>query len=321
MNENQKQEIKMPFNVDDFFTTQEQRDEDKKEKVEEIDIDLIDNFKNHPFKVEENDELKALEESIKVSGVLSPVIVRRKENNRFEMLSGHRRKLASQLLGLNKLPCIIKDLSDDEATIFMVDSNLQREKLLPSEKAFAYKMKYDALKHQRKIPANQLDSSVRQVVAVVRSDDLLGDEQGDSGRQVQRYIRLTFLIPELLTMVDNNELDLKPKMAMSPAVEISFLKENEQLWLLDVIEKNESTPSHAQAITFKEMSKCGTLTKEEIEKQMLQLKPNQVEKFKIDEKKLYTVIPKNVKRENIEEFVLKACEFYSKHLKNRELER
>ena len=321
MNENQKQEIKMPFNVDDFFTTQEQRDEDKKEKVEEIDIDLIDNFKNHPFKVEENDELKALEESIKVSGVLSPVIVRRKENNRFEMLSGHRRKLASQLLGLNKLPCIIKDLSDDEATIFMVDSNLQREKLLPSEKAFAYKMKYDALKHQRKIPANQLDSSVRQVVAVVRSDDLLGDEQGDSGRQVQRYIRLTFLIPELLTMVDNNELDLKPKMAMSPAVEISFLKENEQLWLLDVIEKNESTPSHAQAITFKEMSKCGTLTKEEIEKQMMQLKPNQVEKFKIDEKKLYTVIPKNVKRENIEEFVLKACEFYSKHLKNRELER
>ena len=321
MNENQKQEIKMPFNVDDFFTTQEQRDENKKEKVEEIDIDLIDNFKNHPFKVEENDELKALEESIKVSGVLSPVIVRRKENNRFEMLSGHRRKLASQLLGLNKLPCIIKDLSDDEATIFMVDSNLQREKLLPSEKAFAYKMKYDALKHQRKIPANQLDSSVRQVVAVVRSDDLLGDEQGDSGRQVQRYIRLTFLIPELLTMVDNNELDLKPKMAMSPAVEISFLKENEQLWLLDVIEKNESTPSHAQAITFKEMSKCGTLTKEEIEKQMLQLKPNQVEKFKIDEKKLYTVIPKNVKRENIEEFVLKACEFYSKHIKNRELER
>ena len=321
MNENQKQEIKMPFNVDDFFTTQEQRDEDKKEKVEEIDIDLIDNFKNHPFNVEENDELKALEESIKVSGVLSPVIVRRKDDNRYEMLSGHRRKLASQLLGLNKLPCIIKDLSDDEATIFMVDSNLQREKLLPSEKAFAYKMKYDALKHQRKIPANQLDSSVRQVVAVVRSDDLLGDEQGDSGRQVQRYIRLTFLIPELLTMVDNNELDLKPKMAMSPAVEISFLKENEQLWLLDVIEKNESTPSHAQAITFKEMSKCGTLTKEEIEKQMMQLKPNQVEKFKIDEKKLYTVIPKNVKRENIEEFVLKACEFYSKHLKNRELER
>lgn len=317
MNENQKQEIKMPFNVDDFFTTQEQRDEDKKEKVEEIDIDLIDNFKNHPFKVEENDELKALEESIKVSGVLSPVIVRRKENNRFEMLSGHRRKLASQLLGLNKLPCIIKDLSDDEATIFMVDSNLQREKLLPSEKAFAYKMKIEAISHQGK----RTDLTFSQLGKKLNSYEEVSNNIGESRNQIHRYIRLTFLIPELLTMVDNNELDLKPKMAMSPAVEISFLKENEQLWLLDVIEKNESTPSHAQAITFKEMSKCGTLTKEEIEKQMMQLKPNQVEKFKIDEKKLYTVIPKNVKRENIEEFVLKACEFYSKHLKNRELER
>ncbi len=317
MNENQKQEIKMPFNVDDFFTTQEQRDDDKKEKVEEIDIDLIDNFKNHPFKVEENDELKALEESIKVSGVLSPVIVRRKENNRFEMLSGHRRKLASQLLGLNKLPCIIKDLSDDEATIFMVDSNLQREKLLPSEKAFAYKMKIEAISHQGK----RTDLTFSQLGKKLNSYEEVSNNIGESRNQIHRYIRLTFLIPELLTMVDNNELDLKPKMAMSPAVEISFLKENEQLWLLDVIEKNESTPSHAQAITFKEMSKCGTLTKEEIEKQMLQLKPNQVEKFKIDEKKLYTVIPKNVKRENIEEFVLKACEFYSKHLKNRELER
>ena len=130
----------MSFNVDDFFTTQEQRDEDKKEKVEEINIDLIDNFKNHPFKVEENDELKALEESIKVSGVLSPVIIRKKDDNRYEMLSGHRRKLASELLGLNTIPCIVRNLSDDEATIFMVDSNLQREKLLPSEKAFAYKM-------------------------------------------------------------------------------------------------------------------------------------------------------------------------------------
>ena len=317
MNENQKQEIKMPFNVDDFFTTQEQRDEDKKEKVEEIDIDLIDNFKNHPFKVEENDELKALEESIKVSGVLSPVIVRRKENNRFEMLSGHRRKLASQLLGLNKLPCIIKDLSDDEATIFMVDSNLQREKLLPSEKAFAYKMKIEAISHQGK----RTDLTFSQLGKKLNSYEEVSNNIGESRNQIHRYIRLTFLIPELLTMVDNNELDLKPKMAMSPAVEISFLKENEQLWLLDVIEKNEATPSHTQAITFKEMSRCGNLTKEEIEKQMMQLKPNQVEKFKIDEKKLYTVIPKNVKRENIEEFVLKACEFYSKHLKNRELER
>ena len=316
MNESQKQEIKMSFNVDDFFTTQEQRDEEKKEKVEEINIDLIDNFKNHPFKVEENDELKALEESIKVSGVLSPVIVRKKDDNRYEMLSGHRRKLASELLGLNTIPCIVRNLSDDEATIFMVDSNLQREKLLPSEKAFAYKMKLEAMSHQGKN-----DITCGQVGHKLKTREIIGEESSDSGRQVQRYIRLTFLIPELLQMVDNNEFDIKPKMAMSPAVEISYLKENEQLWILDVIEKNESTPSHAQSITFKEMSRSGSLTKDEIEKQMLQLKPNQVEKFKIDEKKLYTVIPKNVKRENIEDFVMKACEFYSRHLKNREHER
>ena len=317
MSENQKQEIKMSFNVDDFFTTQEQRDEEKKEKVEEINIDLIDNFKNHPFKVEENDELKALEESIKVSGVLSPVIVRKKDDNRYEMLSGHRRKLASELLGLNTIPCIVRNLSDDEATIFMVDSNLQREKLLPSEKAFAYKMKLDAISHQGK----RTDLTFSQVGKRLNSYEEVSNNIGESRNQIHRYIRLTFLIPELLQMVDNNEFDIKPKMAMSPAVEISYLKENEQLWLLDVIEKNESTPSHAQSITFKEMSRSGNLTKDEIEKQMLQLKPNQVEKFKIDEKKLYTVIPKNVKRENIEDFVMKACEFYSRHLKNREHER
>ena len=317
MSENQKQEIKMSFNVDDFFTTQEQRDEEKKEKVEEINIDLIDNFKNHPFKVEENDELKALEESIKVSGVLSPVIVRKKDDNRYEMLSGHRRKLASELLGLNTIPCIVRNLSDDEATIFMVDSNLQREKLLPSEKAFAYKMKLDAISHQGK----RTDLTFSQVGKRLNSYEEVSNNIGESRNQIHRYIRLTFLIPELLQMVDNNEFDIKPKMAMSPAVEISYLKENEQLWILDVIEKNESTPSHAQSITFKEMSRSGSLTKDEIEKQMLQLKPNQVEKFKIDEKKLYTVIPKNVKRENIEDFVMKACEFYSRHLKNREHER
>ena len=317
MSENQKQEIKMSFNVDDFFTTQEQRDEEKKEKVEEINIDLIDNFKNHPFKVEENDELKALEESIKVSGVLSPVIVRKKDDNRYEMLSGHRRKLASELLGLNTIPCIVRNLSDDEATIFMVDSNLQREKLLPSEKAFAYKMKLDAISHQGK----RTDLTFSQVGKRLNSYEEVSNNIGESRNQIHRYIRLTFLIPELLQMVDNNEFDIKPKMAMSPAVEISYLKENEQLWILDVIEKNESTPSHAQSITFKEMSRSGSLTKDEIEKQMLQLKPNQVEKFKIDEKKLYTVIPKNVKRENIEDFVMKACEFYSRHLKNKEHER
>ena len=204
MNEQKKkQEIPIGFNLDDFYTTQEQRDEEKKEKIEEIDISLIDNFKNHPFKVLENEELNSLEESIKNNGLMEAVIVRPKEDGRYEMVSGHRRLLACKKLGLEKIQSIVRNLSNDEATIYMVDSNLHREKLLPSEKAFAYKMKYEALKHQRKTTANQLDSTVRQVGAVVRSDDLLGDEHGDSGRQVQRYIRLTNLIPKLLQMVDN----------------------------------------------------------------------------------------------------------------------
>ena len=208
MNEKKKQEIPMPFKFDDFFTTQEQRDDAVKEKIEEIDISLIDNFKDHPFKVLDNDDMKSLKESIKTSGVLSPVIIREKEDGRYEMLSGHRRMFACKSLGIDKIKCIIKNLSDDEATIFMVDSNLQREKLLPSEKAFAYKMKYDALKHQGRT-SQQLDTTLRQVVTKFRSDDLIGEEHGESGRQVQRYIRLTYLIPELLDMVDNSEIKNK----------------------------------------------------------------------------------------------------------------
>ena len=176
MNEKKKQEIPMPFKFDDFFTTQEQRDDAVKEKIEEIDISLIDNFKDHPFKVLDNDDMKSLKESIKTSGILSPVIIREKEDGRYEMLSGHRRMFACKSLGIDKVKCIIKNLSDDEATIFMVDSNLQREKLLPSEKAFAYKMKYEALKHQRKDTVNQPDTEVRQVGTVVRSDNILSDE-------------------------------------------------------------------------------------------------------------------------------------------------
>ena len=256
MNEKKKQEIPIPFNLDDFYTTQEQRDEDSKEKIEDIDISLIDNFKDHPFKVIDNDELESLKESIKVNGVLSPAIIRKKSDDRYEMISGHRRKYASEQLGLNTMPCVIKDLSDDEATIFMVDSNLQREKLLPSEKAFAYKMKYEALKHQRKNVANQHDASVRQVGAVVRSDNIIGEEHGDSGRQVQRYIRLTYLIPELLNLVDNSEIKDKdlPSIALTPAVELSYLKEEEQRLVFDYIDCNLVTPSQSQAIQLRELS-------------------------------------------------------------------
>jgi ParB family chromosome partitioning protein len=316
MNEKKKQEIPMPFKFDDFFTTQEQRDDAAKEKIEEIDISLIDNFKDHPFKVLDNDDMKSLKESIKTSGVLSPVIIREKEDGRYEMLSGHRRMFACKSLGIDKIKCIIKNLSDDEATIFMVDSNLQREKLLPSEKAFAYKMKYDALKHQGRT-SQQLDTTLRQVVTKFRSDDLIGEEHGESGRQVQRYIRLTYLIPELLDMVDNSEIKNKelPSIALTPAVELSYLKESEQKILAEYIDCNLSTPSHAQSIQLKELSQKGLLVEETIDNIMNKEKPNQVLQFKIKEEKLYKVLPKNIDRDKVEDFVLKACEYYSKHLR------
>ena len=315
MNETKKQEIPMPFNLDDFFTTQEQRDDDAKEKIEEIDISLIDDFKDHPFKVVDNAELKALSESIKISGILSPVIIREKDDGRYEMISGHRRKFACEKLGIDKIPCIIKNLTDDEATIFMVDSNLQREKLLPSERAFAYKMKYEAIKHHG--TSQPQDTSLRPVVTKYRSDDLLGMEHNESGRQVQRYMRLTYLIPELLQMVDNSELKETPAIALRPAIEISYLTKAEQKLLLEFIELNLITPSHAQAIELKKQSECGKLTEEGLYDLLDKEKPNQVLKFKINEDKLYNVLPKNIDREKVEDFVIKACDYYTKHLKQK----
>ena len=182
-------------------------------------------------------------------------------------------------------------------------------------------MKYEALKTQRKGSMSQLNTEVCQVGTVTRTDGLLSNELGESARQIQRYIRLTNLIPEILKLVDNNELNIKPQMAMSPAVEISYLSEQEQRWLLEIMDKYQSTPSHAQAITFKEMSKAGSLTKEELDKQMNRLKPNQIEKFKINEKRLFEVIPRNIERDKVEDFVLKACDYYSKHLRQKNMER
>lgn len=317
MNEKKKQEIPMDFKLDDFFTSQEQRDDDKKEKVETIDISLIDDFKEHPFKVIENDELKSLEESIQTSGVLSPVIVRPKDDGRYEMISGHRRKFACNKLGIETIPCLVKNLTDDEATIFMVDSNLQREKLLPSEKAFAYKMKYEALKHQgTSLPQG---TTLRPVGTKLRSDSILAEEVNESARQIQRYIRLTNLVPELLEMVDNAECGLSPSIAFRPAVELSYLMEDEQRDLVDFIDDEESTPSLAQAIKMKKLSQDGNLDIDTIHEIMEEQKANQITKFKIPEEKLMKVIPKNVDRSNVEDFVIKACEYYSKHLRQRDM--
>ena len=317
MNEKKKQEIPIPFKLDDFFTTQETRDDEQKEKVESIDISLIDDFKEHPFKVIENDELKSLEESIQTSGVLSPVIVRPKDDGRYEMISGHRRKFACNKLGIKTIPCLVKKLTDDEATIFMVDSNLQREKLLPSEKAFAYKMKYEALKHQgTSLPQ---DTTLRPVGTKLRSDSILAEEVNESARQIQRYIRLTNLVPELLEMVDNAECGLSPSIAFRPAVELSYLMEDEQRDLVDFIDDEEATPSLAQAIKMKKLSQDGNLDIDTIHEIMEEQKANQITKFKIPEEKLMKVIPKNVDRSNVEDFVIKACEYYSKHLRQRDM--
>ena len=314
-----KQEIPMSFNLDDFYTTQEQRDDEKKEKIEEVNISLIDNFKNHPFKVLDNEEMQTLENSIKNNGLMEAVIIRPKEDGRFEMISGHRRLMACKKLGLETIPCRIRELTDDEATIYMVDSNLHREKLLPSEKAFAYKMKYEALRHQgTSLPQ---DSTLRPVVTKFRSDDILGEEHGDSGRQVQRYIRLTNLIPKLLQMVDNSELKESPSIALRPAVESSFLNKEEQKMLAEYIEFNLITPSLEQAIKLKELSRGGILKEENIEKLLDVPKANQIQKIKINEEKLFNVVPKNIERDKLEDFVIKACEFYSKHLRNKERER
>ena len=288
----------LPFKVDDFFTTQEQRDEAKKEKIEEIEIDLLDTFKDHPFKVLKNDDLSKLEESIKVNGVLEPIIVRKKDD-RYEIVSGHRRKLASELIGLKTIPAIIRDMSDDEATIYMVDSNMHRESLLPSEKAKAYKMKLDALNHQG-VTSGQVGQKY--------SRDLLADETNESSRQIQRYIRLNYLTPELLDMVDNN------KIAFNPAVEISYLKKSEQEVLLEAMSYSDSTPSHAQTIILKKLSQEGKLTDDKILEIVEQEKPNQQPKIKISEEKLRSSIPKNIRIDNYEEFIFKAVDYYSRHL-------
>lgn len=287
------------FKLDDFFTSQEERDEQKKEKIEELELSLLDTFKNHPFKVINNEDLNKLKESINVNGVLEPIIVRKKDD-RYEIISGHRRKYASELLGLKTIPCIIRDMTDDEATIYMVDSNMHRETILPSEKAKAYKMKLDALNHQGKASG--------QVVQKLDSRDKVGEEAGESGRQVNRFIRLNELIPELLDKVDNKEI------AFNPAVEISYLSKSEQEMLLEAMDYSDATPSHAQTIILKKLSQDGKLTNEKIMDMMSEEKPNQKSKIKISEDKLRSAIPKSIRVDNYEDFIFKAIDYYSKHL-------
>ena len=315
---------KMPLpKLDDLFTTEEERTNDKLEKVIDIKLSDIDDFPDHPFKVVENEDMYNMRDSIKESpsskrtvmfskenGVLVPALVRQKPDGRYEMVSGHRRKYASQLANNETLPCIVRNLTDDEAVIIMVDSNLQREEILPSEKAFAYKMKLEALTHQGKrtdLTSAQLGEKLENKYSV----QLLAEEVGDSKSQVQRFIRLTALIPELLDLVDEKQI------ALSPAVELSFLKDEEQYAVLDCIECNVATPSHAQAIRLKKMSQEGTLTTDEIEDILSEEKPNQIPKMKFNADRIRNVLPKNIEEKKIEDFVVNAIEFYGKHLQRQ----
>ena len=312
MQEKRKGSITPSFNLDDFFTTEEERQDAKKEKIEDIDISLIDNFLKHPFKVVDNDELDRLKSSIEINGLLEPIIIRPKDNGRYELISGHRRKRASELLGLKTIKAVIRDLSDYEATIYMVDSNLHREKLLPSEKAFAYKMKYDALKHQGKT-SGPLDPKLR-------TSEIIGNEVGESEKNIRRNIRLTYLTPELLQYVDNSELKESPSIALRTAVELSYLSKDEQEDLKDLIDYNLSTPSLAQAIKLKKLSQECNLTSDTIKSILDEEKPNQKQMIKLSEEKLKKVLPKNIYGNEIEEYIIKAIEYYKKY-RNREMER
>jgi len=285
------------ISLDDLFTTQEQRDAE--DYVITIPLDQIDDFPNHPYKVRDDDKMKELSESIKTYGVSQPVIVRKKEDGRYEMISGHRRKFASQLAGKKDIMAIVKDLTDEEATILMVDSNEnQREEILPSEKAFAYKMKMEAMKKQAGRPGKD---NLRPVVTDLNTADKIGKDNEESGRQVFRYIRLTELIQEILDMVDEK------KIAFRPAVEISYLSEDNQYVLLDVMQFSDITPSLAQAIHMKKLEQEGKLDTEKIEDLMSQEKPNQVEKLKFNAERFESVFPKNIKTNQEKEDFLYMC--------------
>ena len=297
--------------ADDLFTTQEERDQKNQEHVKNISVYDISDFPNHPFKVKMDDKMVETIESIREHGVLVPALVREKPTGGYEMISGHRRKMASELAGLENIPCIVRNLSDDEAVIVMVDSNLQREEILPSEKAFAYKMKLDVMKRQGQ-RTDLTSSPLATKLKGERSDELLGEEVGESKDQIRRYIRLTYLIPEILDMVDNK------KIAMRPAVELSYLPKEEQEILYDTMESEDCTPSHAQAIKIRKFSAEGRLNEDVLLSIMAEEKPNQVEKWKIPKNRLKKYFPSGTSQQKMEETIIKALELYRKREKSRE---
>ena len=298
--------------VDELFTTQEERDIAQRETVIDIPLSEISDFPNHPFKVTVDEKMLEMADSIKRYGVLVPAIVRPKQGGGYEMIAGHRRKAASEIAEKPTLNCIVRDLTDDEAIIIMVDSNLQREVILPSEKAFAYKMKLDAMKRQGQrtdltcaTPLHKSDGK--------KSREILAEQTGESHEQIRKYIRLTELIPELLDMVDEN------KIALRPAVELSYLAEKEQRLLYEEIGYSDCTPSHAQAIKIRKFAEQGQLTAEVISSIMQEEKPNQKEQFRMPREKISKYFPAGTPAEKIEDTIIKALELYRR--RQRDMER
>lgn len=297
--------------LDDLFSTQEERDEVRRETVRNIPISEINDFPNHPFKVKMDENMSDLVDSIKEHGVLVPALVRPKGDGTYEMVAGHRRKFASELAELEEIPCIIRDLTDDEATLIMVDSNLQRERILPSEKAFAYKMKLEAMKRQAGRPGKN-SVPVAQDLKGRTSRQLLGEQVGESQDQIRRYIRLTELIPPILDMVDDN------KIAMRPAVELSYLSKTEQDILLDTMQLEDCTPSHAQAIKMRKFSQEGRLNEDVILSILSEEKGNQKEQFRMPKERISKYFTPGTSAKQMEDTIIKALELYRKRERSKE---
>ena len=298
--------------VDDLFSTQESRDEAKLERVINLPPGEISDFPNHPFKVRMDEEMQQMAESVKEHGVLVPALVREKPSGGYEMVAGHRRKRAAELAELPEIPCIVRNLTDDEAIIVMVDRNLQREKILPSEKAFAYKMRLDAMRRIAGRPQKENCATPLHNFEGKRSRQILAEQVGESHEQVRKYIRLTYLLPEMLAMVDDG------KIALRPAVELSYLAEKEQQFLLDTMFSEDCTPSHAQAIKMRKFSQEGKLNPDVILSIMQEEKPNQKEQIKIPKERISRYFAPGTPAQKIEDTIIKALELYRKRQRSME---
>lgn len=297
--------------LDDLFSTQEERDEAKLDKIRDIPISEIDDFPDHPFHVRDDEDMMQLVESIKTHGVMTPAVLRLKDDGRYELVAGHRRKRACELAGLTTLRAEVKEMTYDQAVVYMVESNFQRSTILPSEKAFAYKMRLEAIKRQAGRPTKDNSAPVEQNYNGKTSRELIAEQTGESSEQIRRYIRLTYLVPELLQLVDEG------RIKMRPAVELSYLSKESQLDVVEQIELNQCTPSHDQTIRMRKLHEEHKLTPEAVEAIMMEEKPNQRERMVFNAERVRRLLPKDITPAKTEDFVCEAIEFYCRYGRGR----